>query len=79
MYSFDTKKKNFIFYFLALIEGHQMYKVITSLWSKPTSSNKTHLLSSSDSPIDEASWVFVSDMGKYILGSFFCFVYNLTF
>jgi hypothetical protein len=56
-----------------------MYKVITSLWSKPTSSNKTHLLSSSDSPIDEASWVFVSDMGKYILGSFFCFVYNLTF
>jgi hypothetical protein len=54
-----------------------MYKVITSLWSKPTSSNKTHLLSS-DSPIDETSWVFVSDMGKHILGSFI-FVYNLTF
>jgi len=77
LYSFHKKRNNFTFYFLDLIEGHQMYKVITSLWSKPTSSNKTHLLSS-DSPIDEASWVFVSDMGKHILGSFF-FVYHLTF
>ncbi|CAF1412179.1 unnamed protein product [Rotaria sordida] len=36
-----------------------MYKAITSLWSKPTSSNKIQL--SSDVPVDEDSWVFVSD------------------
>ncbi|CAF1204180.1 unnamed protein product [Rotaria sp. Silwood1] len=36
-----------------------MYKAITSFWSKPTSSTKTQL--SSDKPIDEDSWVFVSD------------------
>jgi hypothetical protein len=41
-----------------------MYKVITSFWSKsPTSStNKTQL--SSETFIDEDSWVFVSDAGK---------------
>ncbi|CAF2895864.1 unnamed protein product [Rotaria sp. Silwood2] len=36
-----------------------MYKAITSLWSKSTTSNKTQL--SSDVLIDEDSWVFVSD------------------
>jgi hypothetical protein len=41
-----------------------MYKVITSLWAKSSSRNKTQL--SSDAFIDEDSWVFVSDNGKEI-------------
>ncbi|CAF3924517.1 unnamed protein product [Adineta steineri] len=36
-----------------------MYKVITSLWSKPKSSSKAHY--SPNSKVDEDSWVFVSD------------------
>jgi hypothetical protein len=42
-----------------------MYKVFTSLWSKPppppstSTNNKTRL--SSDTSIDEDGWVFVSD------------------
>ena len=46
-----------------------MYKVFTSLWSKPATSASSHYktrLSSvhaSDSPIDEDSWVIVTDTG----------------
>lgn len=38
-----------------------MYKAITSLWSKPTSSKKGEV--QKDVPIDEDAWVFVSDTG----------------
>ena len=39
-----------------------MYKAITLFWSK-SSTNKTR--SSSEPILDEASWVFVSNAGKY--------------
>ena len=55
----------------APFEGQAMYKVFTSLWSKPalptSALNKTRLSSttSSDSlSIDEDSWVFVNDTGE---------------
>ncbi len=40
-----------------------MYKAITSFWSK--SPNKTQSSSSSESQVDEDSWVFVSNTGEY--------------
>jgi hypothetical protein len=45
-----------------------MYKVFTSLWSKPPSSssiNNKSSSSNSDATIDEDGWVLVSDTGSF--------------
>jgi hypothetical protein len=38
-----------------------MYKVFTSLWSKPATSTNNKNRFSSDSTIDEDGWILVSD------------------
>lgn len=61
----------FLFYFIKnifffiFIQGLKMYKVLTSLWSRSSTSthNKTRLssITSSDLSINEDDWVLVSD------------------
>ncbi len=57
-------------FFFLLIQGHRMYKVFTSFWSKPssssTTSNNNKLELASDTFIDEDGWVLVSDTGSFL-------------